>query len=130
MTLIQYSTLEISTTSNLNTCFSMTCTYLVTVNKESTFQIIVSFPLVLPFILLDSASEMHIGPDESQSQHQDLLQPGIRLDHQLVWDQSTSILILRLKIRVCCDCVVVKAWSLWIGSELSEKMKVQYPYGF
>ena len=50
MTLIQYSTLQISYISDPNTCLSMTCTYLATLNKEFTYLIMVSFPLVLPFI--------------------------------------------------------------------------------
>ena len=50
MAVIQYVTFEISPISTLNTCFSITCTYLATVNKESTYPIMVHFPLVLPFI--------------------------------------------------------------------------------
>ena len=36
-----------------------------------------------------------------------LLWPGIRLDHQLAWYQSTSMSIQKPQIRVCCDHTVV-----------------------
>ena len=35
-----------------------------------------------------------------------LLTTGIRLNHQLLFDQSTSVSILRSQIRNCCDCIV------------------------
>ena len=38
-----------------------------------------------------------------------ILQPVIWLDHQLVFNQSTSISILRLQINNCCDQIVKKA---------------------